>query len=154
MGGEVDQSFAGWEPRNGSGIEDVDAAHLTVMSLKNQGISIAIDDFGAGYSSFHHLAALPFDRIKIDGSFVRMLEKGDDHGKIVAAIVRLGQSLGLPTTGEGVETAECAARLTALGCTTGQGWYFGRPVAAAEVPALIEAINGTATAENAETAAA
>ncbi|MEZ5775792.1 MAG: EAL domain-containing protein [Hyphomicrobiaceae bacterium] len=119
-------------------VKDVEAARRILVSLKNQGVQIALDDFGAGYSSLQHLSTLPFDRIKIDRSFVEMLKTSDDAEKIINAIVSLGDSLGMPTTGEGIEDEESAERLIAAGCAVGQGWLFGRPVPAAEVAALVE----------------
>ncbi|PVX31623.1 putative bifunctional diguanylate cyclase/phosphodiesterase [Sphingomonas pokkalii] len=97
-------------------------------SLKNQGIRIALDDFGTGYSSLAHLRALPFDRIKIDRSFVQLVNRDADSATIVDTIVRMGESLNLPITAEGVEDATIAARLLALGCAKAQGWHFGRPL--------------------------
>ncbi|NWN23194.1 EAL domain-containing protein, partial [Escherichia coli] len=78
-------------------------AQSIVGSLKNQGARLALDDFGTGYSSLAHLRALPFDRIKIDKSFVMSLNTSADSAAIVNAIVSLGESLNLPITAEGVE---------------------------------------------------
>jgi predicted signal transduction protein with EAL and GGDEF domain len=103
-------------------------AQSIVGSLKNQGIRIALDDFGTGYSSLAHLRALPFDRIKIDKSFVTTICENAESAAIVAAITRLGESLGLPVTAEGIETTEIEERLRQLGCSKGQGWLYGRPL--------------------------
>jgi diguanylate cyclase (GGDEF)-like protein len=103
-------------------------AQSIVGSLKNQGIRIALDDFGTGYSSLAHLRALPFDRIKIDKSFVTTICENAESAAIVAAITRLGESLGLPVTAEGIETTEIEERLRQLGCHKGQGWLYGRPL--------------------------
>ena len=102
-------------------------AQSIVGSLKNQGIRLALDDFGTGYSSLAHLLALPFDRIKIDMSFVRSMIDSTDSAAIVNAILRLGESLNLPVTAEGIEVAEVQQRLVALGCAKGQGYLYGRP---------------------------
>ena len=118
-------------------MKDLDAARRIVGSLKNQGVKVSLDDFGAGYSSLAHLGALPFDKIKIDRAFILARHSNPDGEKIVNAILGLSKSLGLPTTGEGVETAENASWLEGLGCTYGQGWYFGRPVAADGIAALL-----------------
>lgn len=118
-------------------VRDIQNARRILTSLKNQGVSISLDDFGSGYSSLQHLSSMPFDNIKIDRSFVQMLGLGAEGGKIIHAIVGLGKSLGLTTTGEGVETEENAALLRQVGCSVGQGWYFGRPVPADEVQALL-----------------
>ncbi|WP_156456073.1 EAL domain-containing protein, partial [Sphingomonas sp. CCH9-E2] len=96
--------------------------------LKNQGVRLALDDFGTGYSSLAHLRALPFDRIKIDKSFVISLNESADSAAIVNAIVSLGESLNLPITAEGVEDEAIATRLKALGCAKAQGWHYGKPL--------------------------
>ena len=108
--------------------ENLALAQSIVGSLKNQGARLALDDFGTGYSSLAHLRALPFDRIKIDKSFVISLNESADSAAIVNAIVSLGESLNLPITAEGVEDAAIEARLKALGCAKAQGWYYGKPL--------------------------
>lgn len=112
-------------------------AQSIVGSLKNQGVRLALDDFGTGYSSLAHLRALPFDRIKIDKSFVMSLNESADSAAIVNAIVSLGESLNLPITAEGVEDAAIAARLKALGCAKAQGWHYGRPLSIAGARRLL-----------------
>jgi diguanylate cyclase (GGDEF)-like protein len=108
--------------------ENLALAQSIVGSLKNQGARLALDDFGTGYSSLAHLRALPFDRIKIDKSFVISLNESADSAAIVNAIVSLGESLNLPITAEGVEDAAIEARLKALGCAKAQGWHYGKPL--------------------------
>ncbi|QIG80266.1 putative bifunctional diguanylate cyclase/phosphodiesterase [Stakelama tenebrarum] len=108
--------------------ENLALAQSIVGSLKNQGVRIALDDFGTGYSSLAHLRALPFDRIKIDKSFVQSINESADSAAIVNAIARLGESLNLPVTAEGIETAAIAERLRAIGCAKAQGWYYGKPL--------------------------
>lgn len=103
-------------------------AQSIVGSLKNQGIRIALDDFGTGYSSLAHLRALPFDRIKIDRSFVSSMLDNAESSAIVSAIAGLGASLDVPITAEGIENDTIIAKLRALGCSKGQGWYFGQPM--------------------------
>ncbi len=105
-------------------------AQSIVGSLKNQGVRLALDDFGTGYSSLAHLRALPFDRIKIDKSFILSLNHSADSAAIVHAIISLGESLKLPITAEGVEDAAIEERLRALGCAKAQGWHYGRPLSA------------------------
>lgn len=117
--------------------EDLNAAMSIVTRLKNSGCQLALDDFGTGYSSLLHLQSLPFDELKVDRSFVSTMVTQRDSRKIVAAVVGLGQSLGLVTVAEGVETAEQAEMLLWLGCEMGQGWLYGKPVSAAELPALL-----------------
>lgn len=118
-------------------VVDHDQAVQTIMSLKNQGISIALDDFGTGYASLHQLRVLPFDKIKIDQSFVRTMLENSESRKIVKAIIGLSSSLGLPTTAEGIETSANAESLRELGCTLGQGFLFSRAVPGGDVPALL-----------------
>ena len=106
--------------------ENLPLVRSIVTSLKNQGVSLSLDDFGTGYSSLSHLRALPFDRIKIDRSFIAAMRGSPDALAIVVAIVRLGESLAMPITAEGVEDEATAIELTRLGCAKGQGWYYGR----------------------------
>jgi len=117
--------------------ENLALAQSIVGSLKNQGASLALDDFGTGYSSLAHLRALPFDRIKIDKSFVISLNESADSAAIVNAIVSLGESLNLPITAEGVEDAVIEARVKALGCAKAQGWYYGKPLSVAGARRLL-----------------
>jgi diguanylate cyclase (GGDEF)-like protein len=117
--------------------DNLGLAQSIVGSLKNQGIRIALDDFGTGYSSLAHLRALPFDRIKIDKSFVMSMADNSEAAAIVDAITKLGGSLGLPITAEGIEAEAIRARLRAIGCNKGQGWYFGKPMTVTQVRALL-----------------
>ncbi|MFD1611270.1 putative bifunctional diguanylate cyclase/phosphodiesterase [Sphingomonas tabacisoli] len=118
-------------------IENIGVAQSVVGSLKNQGIRLALDDFGTGYSSLSNLRALPFDRVKIDRSFVTSMGSNAESTAIVNAITRLSDSLGLPVTAEGVETPEIEAKLKTLGCFQGQGWHFGKPMDVGQVRALL-----------------
>ncbi|MBB5708916.1 putative bifunctional diguanylate cyclase/phosphodiesterase [Sphingomonas xinjiangensis] len=117
--------------------DNLPLAQSIVGSLKNQGVRLALDDFGTGYSSLAHLRALPFDRIKIDKSFVMSLNESADSVAIVNAIVSLGESLHLPITAEGVEDAAIEERLRAMGCAKAQGWHYGRPLPQAGVRRLL-----------------
>ena len=119
--------------------ENLDFATSIIASLKNQGVRVALDDFGTGYSSLTHLRALPLDRIKIDHSFVLRMAGDADAAALVRMIVSLADSLGVSVMAEGVETAEIAAMLVAIGCTTGQGWHFGRPAPARTTRGLLAA---------------
>lgn len=107
--------------------ENIGAVRSIVTSLKNQGIGISLDDFGTGYSSLSQLRNLPFDRIKIDRSFVAGLANGDDASLLVEAIVSLGRGLSLPITAEGVESAEVVEVLRQMGQLKGQGYLYGMP---------------------------
>jgi predicted signal transduction protein with EAL and GGDEF domain len=112
-------------------------AQSIVASLKNQGIKLALDDFGTGYSSLAHLRALPFDRIKIDRSFVMSVNQNPESAAIVNAIVGLGESLNLPITAEGIEDKAIEERLRGLGCARGQGYVYGRPLTAGNARRLL-----------------
>jgi diguanylate cyclase (GGDEF)-like protein len=105
--------------------------------LRGLGVCISLDDFGTGYSSLSYLRNFPFDKIKIDQSFVRDLTEQKDAIAIVRAVTALGRSLGMTTVAEGVETPEQLASLRAEGCTEAQGYLFSRPVPASEVPSLL-----------------
>ena len=105
--------------------------------LRTLGVRIAMDDFGTGYSSLSYLRSFPFDRIKIDRSFVRGLGETDECSAIVRAVSQLGMSLGIQTTAKGVETADQLKRVREQGCTEVQGYYFSPPRPASEIPALL-----------------
>jgi diguanylate cyclase (GGDEF)-like protein len=117
--------------------KNLSLAQSIVGSLKNQGIKIALDDFGTGYSSLAHLRALPFDRIKIDRSFVSSMLENAESAAIVSAIAGLGASLDVPITAEGIEEEQIIDKLKALGCTKGQGWFFGQPLNIDQARALL-----------------
>jgi len=116
-----------------------DKAVLDVLhQIRELGVRISMDDFGTGYSSLSYLRSFPFDKIKIDRSFIRELGKKNDCVAIIRAVTRLGRSLGMITTAEGVETKEQLEILRAEGCTQVQGYLYSPPRPAAEVPALIK----------------
>ena len=117
--------------------ENLALAQSIVASLKNQGIRLALDDFGTGYSSLAHLRALPFDRIKIDRGFISSIGENQESAAIVNAIARLGESLNLPITAEGIEDADTEAKLRAMGCVRGQGYHYGRPMTVAQVRRML-----------------
>jgi PAS domain S-box-containing protein len=118
-------------------VDNLQYAREISMRLKELGVRLALDDFGTGYSSLRHLQALPFDELKVDASFVRSMDHTRESRKIAAAIVGLGHSLGLITVAEGVETPAQAEMLLWLGCDHGQGWLYGRPVPASELPGIL-----------------
>lgn len=101
--------------------------------LRDLGVSIALDDFGIGYSSLTYLRTFPFDKIKIDRSFVSEMPQMDVCAAIVCAVANLGRSLDIVTTAEGVETEQQFDLLRAAGCTQAQGYLFGRPCPVAEL---------------------
>lgn len=115
---------------------NIAAVRSVVTSLKNQGIRISLDDFGTGYSSISQLRALPFDRIKIDRSFVSELAR-DGGGDLVEAMIALGRGLNLPITAEGIETPEVLELLRGMGELKGQGYLYGMPEDAAATRALL-----------------
>jgi PAS domain S-box-containing protein len=119
---------------------DLEQARKTVAALKEMGCKLALDDFGTGYSSLSQLQSLPFDELKVDRSFVGSMIERRDSRKIVAAVVGLGQSLGLSTAAEGVETHEQAAMLRWLGCELGQGWLYGQPVPVSKLDKVVAEI--------------
>jgi PAS domain S-box-containing protein len=118
-------------------VGNMELALAIAEDLKALGIRLALDDFGTGYSSLRHLHSLPLDEIKIDRSFVHSMSYRRESRKIAAAIVGLGQSLGLTTVAEGVEDKAHADMLFYLGCDLGQGWLYGPPVSATELPAIV-----------------
>ena len=118
-------------------IHDSRIARGVVDRLREQGVSVALDDFGTGFSSLYHLRELPFDKLKIDKSFMRALDTDADSARYVAAIIGLGHALGLELTAEGIEDEATMLRLRELGCTFGQGYLFGRPTPASGAAALL-----------------
>jgi EAL domain-containing protein (putative c-di-GMP-specific phosphodiesterase class I) len=118
-------------------LEDRESALIIVESLKNVGVTISLDDFGTGYASLSQLQSLPFDRIKIDKSFVMSLLSDNQSDAIVSTILSLGRALELPITAEGIEDGPTKERLCRLGCSDGQGWLFGKAVSAEVVRATL-----------------
>jgi diguanylate cyclase (GGDEF)-like protein len=116
---------------------NLDTAELSMLRLKAIGVRFALDDFGTGYSSLLYLRRFPFDRLKIDSSFVRSIEKAPDAAAIVHAVVSLGRGLGMKVTAEGVETAEQHLFLRAAGVHSMQGYRFGKPGPASEINARL-----------------
>lgn len=115
----------------------MDSAVLAMRRLKSLGVRLALDDFGTGYSSLLYLRRFPFDKLKIDQSFVHSIERAADAAAIVHAIVSLGRGLGMKVTAEGVETAEQQLFLRAAGVHSMQGYRFGRACPAADISARI-----------------
>lgn len=107
--------------------DNIGMVRSMIKSLRNQGISVCLDDFGTGYSSLEQLRSLPFDRLKIDRSFVSELHDSQGTGTIVEAIVSLGRGLNLPITAEGIESQDILDALGHLGNLRGQGFLFGQP---------------------------
>ena len=116
---------------------NLDSAELSMLRLKAIGVRFALDDFGTGYSSLQYLRRFPFDKLKIDSSFVHSIETAPDAAAIVHAIVSLGRGLGMKVTAEGVENAEQHLFLRAAGVHSMQGFRFGRPGAVSDVSARL-----------------
>jgi EAL domain-containing protein (putative c-di-GMP-specific phosphodiesterase class I) len=105
----------------------------TLRQLDRLGVALSLDDFGTGYSSMLHLRRLPLSEVKIDRSFVIGMGSDDDDAAIVRSIIELARALGLRVVAEGVEDERTWRRLSALGCQVAQGWFFARPMPAAEL---------------------
>jgi diguanylate cyclase (GGDEF)-like protein len=118
-------------------LQNSEATLAVLHELRGFGVRISLDDFGTGYSSLSYLRSFPFDKIKIDRSFVSELATRDDSMAIVRAVTGLGKSLGIVTTAEGVETAAQFELLRREGCTQAQGYLFSRPVPASEVGRML-----------------
>jgi EAL domain-containing protein (putative c-di-GMP-specific phosphodiesterase class I) len=123
------------------GLEVTEAAFLgraggrvaqALARLREMNVLIALDDFGTGYASLAHLKRFPIDRLKIDGSLVRDIDIDPENTAIVRTVISLGHSLGLEVMAEGVETEAQCAFLREHGCDGAQGYFFGRPIAAAD----------------------
>jgi diguanylate cyclase (GGDEF)-like protein len=124
-------------------VDDIASAKHVISTLKAQGIKVALDDFGTGYSSLWYLSELPFDKIKIDRSFIKTLHERPESAKIVSAIIGLGKSLGVPTIAEGVESERDAEVLRSLGCTIAQGFLYSKPVPAADLSEVVKSLSAT-----------
>jgi EAL domain-containing protein (putative c-di-GMP-specific phosphodiesterase class I) len=121
-----------------------------LRKLKALGVSIAIDDFGTGYSSLATLHAFPFDKLKLDQSFVKRLPGDAAAAAIVRTVLALGESLGMPVLAEGIETMAQWQFLVHEGCDKGQGYLFAKPVPIARLPGVIEAAAQFACDEEAD----
>ncbi len=118
--------------------ENIGVVRSMITSLKNQGVRVSLDDFGTGYSSLTQLRSLPFDRLKIDRSFVNELNNANESDNIVNAIISLGDSLNMPITAEGIEDAEILKTLRDKGHMKGQGYLYGRPEDSTQVQKRLE----------------
>lgn len=120
-------------------MQESDVSVKILHQLRNLGVRISMDDFGTGYSSLSYLRSFPFDKIKIDRSFIRELVGNADCAAIVKAIVGLGRHMEIRTTAEGVETVEQLAALQALGCSEAQGYFISAPKPAREALNILPA---------------
>ena len=121
-------------------LDDENGAIGDLRGLRDIGVRLALDDFGTGYSSLTHLRAFPFDKIKIDGSFVKDAVERPESAAVIRAIADLGRRLGVTTVAEGVETEAHLNRVLEEGCTEIQGYFYGRPQPNRRDAALIEAL--------------
>ena len=118
-------------------IKDLEASKIQLQNIKSIGVSLALDDFGTGYSSLGYLKQFPFDKIKIDKSFVEDLPYNRENCGIVEAIVQIGKSFDLKVLAEGVETVEQETYLAKKGCQEGQGYFYGKTLSAHDFISLI-----------------
>jgi diguanylate cyclase (GGDEF)-like protein len=118
-------------------VEDSETAIRVLKQFREAGMHIALDDFGTGYSSLSYLRRFPFDKLKVDQSFVRNLGGGPGSAAIIHAVVSLGRALGLIVHAEGVETLEHHIFLRASGCHHMQGFYFAKPMAAEQITEIV-----------------
>jgi EAL domain-containing protein (putative c-di-GMP-specific phosphodiesterase class I) len=116
---------------------DDEATTRKIQEIRELGVRVAIDDFGTGYSSLGYLQQFPVDVIKIDRSFIERLSVDGRNFEVTKSIVELGRSLNLEIVAEGIEHAGQVAAIRSLGCTHGQGYYYGRPMPAGEFTKLI-----------------
>ena len=114
-----------------------EAVLSTLHQIRDLGVHIALDDFGTGYSSLSYLRKFPFDKIKIDRSFVHDLSDTSESMAIVRAVIGLGFGLGMSTTAEGIETEEQLERLRQEGCIEAQGFLISPPRPASAITAII-----------------
>jgi predicted signal transduction protein with EAL and GGDEF domain len=128
-------------------VTDFDRALATLRQLKALGVKIAMDDFGTGYSSLSTLRAFPFDKIKIDGSFVRSVDANEQSAAIFRAVVGLGRGLKLPVLAEGVETVDELNFLRLEHCDEAQGYLLGRPQPIDMFRHLVTAVGRDGSAE-------
>ena len=122
----------------GDGIETLGM----LAGLRERGVSIAVDDFGVGYSSLAQLRRLPIDTLKIDRSFVTELDSNAQDAAIVQAVVTMARSLALRTVAEGAETEAHIQALETIGCDCVQGYFLARPMPSLEIPGWLHAFNG------------
>jgi diguanylate cyclase (GGDEF)-like protein/PAS domain S-box-containing protein len=121
-------------------LENSESVLAILHAIRGLGVRISMDDFGTGYSSLSYLRMFPFDKIKIDGSFVRGIGFGTESQAIIRAIMGLGSSLGMTITAEGIETESEQDFLRAVGCDEGQGFLYSKARPVGEVPDILDAL--------------
>jgi EAL domain-containing protein (putative c-di-GMP-specific phosphodiesterase class I) len=119
-------------------MEHSERSMSVLLDLSRLGVSLSTDDFGTGYSSLSYLQQFPFDRLKIDRSFIRQMVESDKGKAIVKTILMLGENLGIEVVAEGIETEQQLESLLRLGCSYGQGYLFARPMTTEEARSVVE----------------
>ncbi|MCG8076558.1 MAG: EAL domain-containing protein [Candidatus Thiodiazotropha taylori] len=119
-------------------MHDTEQSIKKIGQLSEMGVTMAIDDFGTGYSSLAYLTRFPIDKLKIDRSFINKMQNEEESEEIVSTIHAMARNLNMHVTAEGVETALQLAKLRHLGCDYYQGYFFSRPVPAAEFYELLQ----------------
>jgi EAL domain-containing protein (putative c-di-GMP-specific phosphodiesterase class I) len=135
-----------FEMTEGVLIDNPDEMTARLQELRALGVRLALDDFGSGYSSLSYLQTLPFDKLKVDRSFVMALNQSANGGVIIQAIVALGRALGMGVVIEGVETEEQRVLLRLAGCSEMQGYLFAKPTPRDEIDRLLAHANSTPAA--------
>lgn len=130
-------------------VENTDHILLQLSALSQLGVTIAIDDFGTGYSNLSYLRRFNASTLKIDRSFISTHQQWQANAPLVQAIIQMATSLGLKTIAEGIESADIAQKLQALGCTEGQGYYWSPAVPINALPALLTQLDGSAQSQQA-----
>ncbi|MEP6944826.1 MAG: EAL domain-containing protein [Acidobacteriota bacterium] len=121
-------------------MEHSERSMKVLSELHGLGIALSTDDFGTGYSSLSYLQKFPFERLKIDRSFISLMDEDEKSGAIVKTILMLGENLGIDVVAEGIETESQLDKLRSLGCKMGQGYYFSRPIDVETAESLL--VNG------------
>ena len=142
----LDPARLEFEVTEGALLDDTEEILGVLNQLRALGIRVSMDDFGTGYSSLSYLQKFPFDKIKIDRSFISDMTRSAKSSAIVRAVTAIGASLGMKTIAEGVETSDQLEAVRREGCDEVQGFLTGRPMPPAEAAALIAA-NGARLAE-------
>jgi EAL domain-containing protein (putative c-di-GMP-specific phosphodiesterase class I) len=114
-------------------LADPDAALPALHRLRDMGVGLSLDDFGTGYSSMTYLRSLPVDQLKVDRAFVAAMTTSPEDAVIVRTAIELGHSLGMEVIAEGIEDADTLSEIVAAGCRLAQGYYFSRPLPAADL---------------------
>jgi len=133
----LDASHLKLEVTESTVMEHSDRSLKVLSGLDLLGVALSTDDFGTGYSSLSYLQKFPFERLKIDRSFIRSMDEDEKSGAIVKTILMLGENLGIEVVAEGIETAAHLEKLRALGCRIGQGYLFSRPADQESIEAFL-----------------